>query len=159
MTDCATIRRRLAEEDERSLSATDAEALRTHLAGCASCAAEAKTQHRLIEALGALADLDPSPGFAGRVRRAVFPSRLRLVRWWPAFAAAAAAVLVLLPVLRPSARPQAVPAAVAPAIPDEEIVAHLDLLEHLEIAEGIDVVETRGRLAEIDMILAAAEER
>ena len=164
MTDCATIRTWILEEDERSLSSSDAAALRAHLAGCTSCAAAAAAQNRLWDALRVWGDLEPSPGFAARVRKAVFRPRLRLVPYLPVAAAAAAAVLILLPVLRPSDRSSLAPITtpegeLALASPDEEVIAHLDVLEHMDVAEGIDLVEARSRLAEIHGILDAGEGR
>ena len=171
MSDCATIRRLILEEDARSLAPEQARAIESHLAGCADCRREAESDRRVWGFLDEVKDVEPSPGFADRVRLAasatsavgkagIRKSGYVLRLWIPAALGAAAAALLVLGIEwrtlpeNPARRPSPT-ASLAPQ--DEEVVAQLDLLENMEIAEKMDVLETKGRLPEIERLLDSQE--
>ena len=184
ISDCTTIRRLILEEDARSLAPEQARAIETHLAGCAGCRREAELLGGTWRFLDEVKDLDPSPVFVARALAALetagrqdgeSPFALRatgdksvnrrtgapvLRLWIPAALGAAAAALLVLGIEwrtlpETPARRTSSTASLAPQ--DEEVVAQLDLLENMEIAEKMDVLETKGRLPEIERLLDSQE--
>jgi hypothetical protein len=64
---CEEARALLDEGFDRALAPAEAEALRAHLDGCASCRDEAAAAERVHRALASMVPPDPGPAFADRV--------------------------------------------------------------------------------------------
>ena len=101
---------------DREISSSEAEALARHLARCAPCDARGRSAHGLAKLLRSRMDRTPAPpGLLVRLRLGAPPEvHPRL----PAFAFAAALLLVILPVVAdgPGARPAAAPAKVSASL-------------------------------------------
>ena len=95
---------------EREISSSEAQALARHLARCGSCNERSRSAHGLARLLRSRTDRTPAPpGLLVRLRQGTPPEiQPRL----PAFAFAAALLLVILPVVAdgPGAHPAATPA-------------------------------------------------
>lgn len=115
---CTQARFFLYAHFDREISSCEGEALSRHLAECASCAARARSARGLANLLRSHMDRTPAPpGLVVRLRRGDPPQvRPR----FPAFAAAAVLLVIILPVVAdgPGAHPGVVPAiALSSAVP------------------------------------------
>lgn len=152
------------------LDAASVRRLEAHLADCPACAAAAREERRLYELLGAApspaAQADASPGFEARFLRrfraevrAEVRAQARSEPWWArlfsgyrwtawagAAIAAAAAVVLLWPGVQPGSERGATPdnptMARGDAEPTRELLSKIELLQHLELATNLDVLES-----------------
>jgi anti-sigma factor RsiW len=144
MNVCAKNRKALAWLALGLLEENPAQALRAHLASCAGCRAYLAEMERVAEnvrAAEAPPDLEPSPFFHRRVRRALRPGPPRPAFHWRLALPALALLLFLLLTLART-RPVAPPAAAAgnfdPTILNYEIAADqsLEKLDKLLTEQG-----------------------
>lgn len=136
------LRGRLPEERAREVDG--------HLVGCASCRADLEEERRLDHILDAVPSVEVPRGFAQGVlaRTAGRLVRLRVVRWVATVAAA-----VLITVLTIHARDDSRLTA-----EEEEIVAHLDVLEDMPVVETADLVDDASAAEDFDLAADVGEE-
>src|SRR5262249_55232203 len=108
MKNCEHFQDRLAAGEELDSRGEEALEFRRHLESCPTCRVEVEGYQRLAKELKEL--LLPNPGdlfFQNQLRRIeqeiqqeAVSRRTRVTRWWPAFALAAAAVLLFIGLAR-----------------------------------------------------------
>lgn len=163
----------LVAQLDRELPADEVRRLEAHLAGCAACARERRQQEALWRLLDLAAPIEPAAGLAARVRAqaagaaAGAPAaaagaggtagRVRFLsgaRRWAAGLAAAAALLLVVGTLvwRGSGTGPELTAEEA------EAVENLDLIEDMEVAATLDMLESTASVEELTQILDGGEE-
>jgi anti-sigma factor RsiW len=127
---CDAIRDLLSLHVDEALDADEEREVAAHLEGCGACREEEGRERVAWRALEAIPGASPPPHFAARVARAARGTarRRRLVPW-----AAAASVAIALVAGRMALRQTGGTAA------DEEVIAHLDLLESWELVSDPEV--------------------
>jgi anti-sigma factor RsiW len=141
---CSKNRKALAWLALGALEENQAQALREHLASCADCRAYLAEIERVadnVRAAQAPPDVEPSPFFHRRVRRALRPEPPRpLFPWRLAFPVLALLMflLVTFPRTRPPARPAAAAGNFDPTILNYQIAADqsLEKLDKLLTEQG-----------------------
>ncbi len=136
------LRGRLPEERARAVDG--------HLVGCASCRADLEEERRLDRVLDVVPPAEAPQGFVQGVlaRTAGRLARARLVRW-----AATVAAALLITVFTIHARDDSRLTA-----EEEEIVAHLDLLEDMPVVETADLVDDASAADDLDLAADVGEE-
>jgi len=126
---CEEVRDRLALHVDGALDAPETEAVRGHLAACEACRREERLERAAVAALEGIPPLAAPEGFAARVAAAARP-RPRGLRWIP-LAAGIAGVAVAGALWIAQSWPE--------KSADEEVIAHLDLLENWDVVTDEDL--------------------
>ncbi len=119
---CDGVRDLLALHVEGALDPAEAESVARHLGSCAACRAEERLERATWRALDAVPGAAPPSAFAERVAEAA----RRSSRWRRILPLAAAASIALLAGALALRGTRAV-------LSDEEVIAHLDLLENWDL--------------------------
>jgi anti-sigma factor RsiW len=134
------------------LSAEQTGAVDRHVAGCRACAEERDLLREARSLFGPTLQVEPRPGFAGRVALAASPKTRpsSALRWiFGGFATAAAAAALLIAVV-PRHAPDAshseelMLAQRLDLYEDLSVMQHRDALENLDVVENLDQLPAEG---------------
>ena len=127
---CEAVRDALALHVDGALGPDESRRVARHLEACAPCREEERRERAAWKALEAMPGLPAPPGFAARVARAARASarRPRLVPWAAAASVAIAVVVGAIALRHRGGRSS-----------DEEVIAHIDLLENWELVSDPEV--------------------
>ncbi len=127
---CDEVRDLLALHVEGTLDPDEAESVARHLGSCAACRGEERRERAAWVALDAVPGAALPSGFAERVAEAARRSS-RLRRLLPLAAAASIAIALLAGTLALR--------GTRAVLSDEEVIAHLDLLENWDLVSDPEV--------------------